>query len=328
MTAHRLLLTCMKNEGPFILEWVAYHVAIGFDHFLVYTNDCEDGTDEIWQRLAQMGLATHRNNPANRASRASHQIRAFRKAVTEEVYKTSEWCAVMDVDEFLNVHVGDKSLQALLDALPEAECISLMWRLFGSSDRTHFHDSFIASGMRRAAPRYCPKPIHAWGMKSLFRPQAIEFIGPHRPKSVPGAWEDLKWVNAAGAPMPERYFDSNWRMDKETAAYDFAQINHYAVRSRQSFLIKCLRGRAHHDYGYDAEYWERMNRNDQRDETIQPLMPATHAAFEELLEDPILGDLHGEAVEWHQETIAKTLETSQGQAMMAAILPKMFGSAA
>ena len=44
----RLIVTAMKNEGPFILEWAAYHLSIGFDRFLVYTNDCDDGTDAIW----------------------------------------------------------------------------------------------------------------------------------------------------------------------------------------------------------------------------------------------------------------------------------------
>ena len=33
----------MRNEAPFILEWIAYHRAIGFDDFLIYSNDCSDG---------------------------------------------------------------------------------------------------------------------------------------------------------------------------------------------------------------------------------------------------------------------------------------------
>ena len=37
----------MKNEGPYILEWLAYHRIVGFEDFLIYTNDCEDGTTEI-----------------------------------------------------------------------------------------------------------------------------------------------------------------------------------------------------------------------------------------------------------------------------------------
>ena len=31
------IVTTMKNEGPFILEWLAYHRAIGVDDFLINT---------------------------------------------------------------------------------------------------------------------------------------------------------------------------------------------------------------------------------------------------------------------------------------------------
>ena len=46
-----LIITSMKNEASFILEWVAYHRVIGFTDFLVYTNNCEDGTVEMLERL-------------------------------------------------------------------------------------------------------------------------------------------------------------------------------------------------------------------------------------------------------------------------------------
>ena len=328
MTGRTLALTCMKNEGPFILEWVAYHISIGIDHFLVYTNDCEDGTDAIWQRLAQMGLATHRDNPASEKARSSHQIRAFRKARGEDIYKGSEWATVIDVDEFINVHVGNKSLQSLINAAPNSDCISLTWRLFGCSDRSSYHDSFLTESLRRAAPHHCPKPFEAWGMKSIYKTDAIDIIGCHRPKSVHGAWQDLNWVNGAGEPMPEEFFNGGWRFSKKTARYDLAQINHYAVRTRESFLVKHLRGRAHHDDPVDAAYWTRMNRNEEVDTTILAALPAAHDIFDELLEDPILGDLHGEAVEWHQASIEAMRATPEGQALFLSLMPDLFGRAA
>ena len=52
----------MKNEAPYILEWVAYHRAMGVDNFLIYTNDCSDGTSEMLDRLQEMGVLQHRNN--------------------------------------------------------------------------------------------------------------------------------------------------------------------------------------------------------------------------------------------------------------------------
>ena len=56
-----VLIACMKNEGPYIVEWVAYHRAIGIDNFVIYTNGCEDGTDEILQRLQALGVVQFRD---------------------------------------------------------------------------------------------------------------------------------------------------------------------------------------------------------------------------------------------------------------------------
>ena len=36
----KILFSAVKNEGPFILEWIAYHKAVGFDAVLVVSNDC------------------------------------------------------------------------------------------------------------------------------------------------------------------------------------------------------------------------------------------------------------------------------------------------
>ena len=44
-------ITPMKNEAPFLLEWVAYHRLIGVNDILVFTNHCTDGTDLMLERL-------------------------------------------------------------------------------------------------------------------------------------------------------------------------------------------------------------------------------------------------------------------------------------
>ncbi|MCB1331900.1 MAG: glycosyltransferase family 2 protein, partial [Maritimibacter sp.] len=42
-----VIVGCMKDEAPYILEWIAYHRMIGVDNFLIYTNGCSDGTDAL-----------------------------------------------------------------------------------------------------------------------------------------------------------------------------------------------------------------------------------------------------------------------------------------
>ncbi|HSF92434.1 MAG TPA: glycosyltransferase family 2 protein, partial [Paracoccaceae bacterium] len=58
MPNHTILAT-MKNEAPFILEWVAYHQIIGFDKFVIFSNDSTDGTTEILDALDRAGIINH-----------------------------------------------------------------------------------------------------------------------------------------------------------------------------------------------------------------------------------------------------------------------------
>ncbi len=329
MTPERyLILTCMKNEGPFILEWVAYHLSIGFDHILAYSNDCEDGTDRILDRLAKLGHVTHRDNARLPHQRPAHQVRAYRKARREDCYINSDWVAVIDADEFINVHAGNRSIQALTAAAPEAKCISLTWRLFGSSDQTFFEDGLLSEKLTRAAPAFCPSPMQAWGMKSIHRTDAVDVIGCHRPKKVPGKdWDALNWVNGRGDVMPEEYHKGNWRMTKHTAGYELGQINHYALRTRENYLMKAARGRAYTPDMLGADYWHTMNRNEEVDITIQPLLHDARSIYNVLLDDPVLHKLHLQSVAWHKEAIANVIQTKAGRALMDAITPKaeLFG---
>ncbi|MEM9757185.1 MAG: glycosyltransferase family 2 protein [Pseudomonadota bacterium] len=71
-------ITPMKNEGPFILEWVAYHRLIGVSDVLVFRNDCEDGTDMILERLDELGVVRHLPNPSRSVGSAEHHKTAVR----------------------------------------------------------------------------------------------------------------------------------------------------------------------------------------------------------------------------------------------------------
>lgn len=314
----------MKDEGPYVLEWVAYHLSIGFDHFLVYTNDCSDGTDKILRRLEQMGHVTHRRNPAREGARASHQVRAYRKGAREKIYKDHDWVAVIDADEFVNIHAGAGQITDLTASAPDANCISLAWRLFGSADVTSFHDGFLTETLRRAAPHHCPEPMQAWGMKSIHRTNAVDLIGCHRPKSVPADnWAALNWVGPSGDPMPKSYHEGSWRLTRQIASYELGQINHYAVRTRESFLMKVARGRAFGEGTRDADYWADMNRNEQLDTTIQPKLDAMKNIYDDLICDKKLGRLHDRAVQWHRNQITAILDTKQGRELLDAISPTL-----
>lgn len=314
-----LAITCMKDEGVFIPEWIAYHQSIGFDHFLIFTNDCSDGTDLMIKRLEELGIATHRDNTRGENQRASYQIRAFRRAMREPIYQTHDWAMILDVDEYLNIHAGDKTLSALLAAVPQADTISVTWRLFGNADVENFTPDFLTETFDRAAPLHCPRPAQAWGIKSLFRTNAFERLGTHRPL-IPkdGNWDAVNWVNGSGQPMPERYREltkGNWRSSPDCVGYDLAQLNHYALRSRQSFLLKSLKGTVHGGIDRNLDYWERMNRNEEQDLSIKQTLPSMRAHHQRLMADPELARLHKAACDWHRDRIVEALKIGPIKAM-------------
>ncbi|MEZ5685108.1 MAG: glycosyltransferase family 2 protein [Paracoccaceae bacterium] len=320
MADKSLILTCMKNEGAWLLEWVAFHLSIGFDHILVYSNDCVDGTDQMLDRLAEMGLATRYNNDRKPHHRPSYQLRAYRKARKNPMLEDYAYTAIIDADEFINVKLGDGSVGALIAETGRPDVISLPWRVFGTGGIAEYRPGFVTEAFTWAARENRPRPAQLWGMKSLFRTEAIAQFGLHRPVQPEGGdWSALRWVNPAGTEMPERYHaqtSGNWRFDRETIDYSAAQINHYAVKFRKSYITKVLRGSAHGGIARDETYFQIMNQNEEPDHAIARLLPAAKARYADLLTDPVLAQWDAHARAWHEDKITTALRSPEGKELL------------
>jgi hypothetical protein len=314
-----VIVTAMKNEGPFILEWLAHHRAIGVGRFLVYTNDCTDGTDTLLRALAARGLVEHRDNPYRRMN-VPPQHAAFESAEGEEAVRQAGWIICMDVDEFINVRIGDGTLASLFHRMatdaPGSNMIALTWRLFGNADVAAFEDRFVTEQFTLCAPEFARKPHQAWGFKTLFRNDGLfRKLGVHRPKGLrPELWERVRWINGSGRAMPREVYRNGWRSTTETYGYDWVALNHYAVRSAESFLVKRERGRVNHvDRDQGLNYWFRMNFNSDSDTSIARLAPRVRAEWQRLIDDPEIAALHAACVAAHRSKIAE-LKAREDQA--------------
>ena len=306
-SARTLIVTCMKNEGPFILEWLAYHRLIGVDDFLIYTNDCDDGTDALLDALQARGLVQRRDNPFKKTG-ARPQRAALGAAQTEPLAQQAGWIISMDVDEFINIHAGANRLPDLYAAISGADLISMTWRLFGNSDVNVYEDRPVIEQFTRCAPQLIRRPHQAWGYKTLFRNRGLfDRFGVHRPKGFRGG--AAHWVNGSGKPMPKSTLNTGWRSGVDSYGYDLVTLNHYAVRSVESFLVKRDRGRVNHVARDQGEgYWFRMNNNDQQDLSIQRHKHGLKAAIDDLLADAEIAALHAYAVAAHRARIASLMQ--------------------
>ncbi|MEP2889221.1 glycosyltransferase family 2 protein [Tateyamaria sp.] len=296
-----VIVGCMKNEGPYIIEWVAYHRAMGVDNFLIYTNGCEDGTSELLDRLQDMGVLQHRSNDGWKGN--SPQQYALNQSLKEPLIKNADWIIHIDVDEFMNVRTGNGTLQDFFDAVPDATNVAMTWRLFGHNGVTDLADEFVVDQFDHCAPKFCPKPHTVWGFKTMFKNiGAYEKISCHRPNKLkPGKKDKVAWVNGSGKDMTKEVAENGWRSSKKSIGYDLLQLNHYALRSAESFLIKRQRGRALHvDRSIGINYWIRMDWSDFRDITIKRNVPRLKAEYDRLMSDDLLRGWHETGLAWHR----------------------------
>lgn len=304
-------LTMMRDEAPSLLEWVAFQEVIGFDRIVVYTNECRDGTDAILDRLSQIGArVVRRDNPV--APDEKPQPQALRAAQKDFAVLETDWLIALDCDEFINVKRGEGRLPDLIQAMPEGtEGIVLTWRIMGSNDLVDWNPGLTIESYTRGAPDDFRK---GWGVKTLFRPFPDMRLGIHRP-TVKGAGRDperraqlslLRWVNGSGQQMTRQFLEGMWRSSAATVGYDIAELGHFAVKSREAYLLRQLRGNVNRKPDkYDDTYFAIFDRNETEQTGLLRHLPAIKDRIAEYLRDPILAELHQTGLAWHQRQIAR-----------------------
>lgn len=316
----------VRNEGAFLLEWLAHHRAVGFSDFLVYSNGCEDGTDKILDQLQDLGVLTHipNNGPYDKSG---IQFTALKAADKHKLVKKADWLLCLDIDEFVNIHAGDGTLEALFTALPKADAITLTWRLFGNSDTVRFSDTPITDQFLRSAPEVIHWPWRAAMFKTLYRNSGFyKKLGVHRPRARQDDMdlESYLWFDGSG-----RKLDGDFKTKRLFSNYgqnNFAQVqlNHYPLGAMESFILKSDRGRVNHaDLPIGMDYWVERNYNQVEDTSISRYQPARDALIAQWLENARLNKLHKSAIQWRHDRFALLMRQDQfrslfGRLMMAA----------
>jgi|TARA_B110000908_G_C10191314_1_gene420607 hypothetical protein len=239
---------------------------------------------------------------------------ALNQSLKEPLIKNAEWIAHIDVDEFMNVRCGNGTLQDFFDAVPDATNVAMTWRMLGHNGVTQLNTDMVIDQFETCAPKFCPKPHTVWGFKTMFKNiGAYEKISCHRPNKLDEKFRNkIKWVNGSGNDMTKEVAENGWRSSRKSVGYDLIQLNHYALRSAESFLIKRQRGRALHvDRSIGINYWIRMDWSDFRDITIKRNMDRLQQEYDRLVEDDVLRSWHEHGYEWHRVKAAELHENPE-----------------
>jgi hypothetical protein len=308
-----LAVSMMKDEAPYLLEWFAHHLAVGFTDILVYTNDCSDGTDDMLIRLEELGLGHHRRNVIPEGQKP--QPSALNHAQKEPVVGAADWVLVFDADEFLCIRHPSGNLEGMLDdaVARGANGIVITWRIFGSAGVVDWSRDPVTEQYTRSAPPLWNK---GWGVKTLFRFDPDYWkLGIHRP-SIKNKWletefpDSVKWLNGSGQPMEDYFKFRGWRSIRRTLGYDWAQMNHYAVKSVDAYAVRKFRGNVNNKKDkYNADYWSLQDRNEVEDREILRHAQDRARIMAELLTDPVLNRLHHAALERVEARLAEYRQT-------------------
>lgn len=306
MTPPVALMSCMRNEGIHVVEWLAYHRIIGFGPIIICTNDCTDGTDRLLDALAAGGAVRHLPNPLGHDQ--APQDEGIRRVMAQLHGGPVDWLAHLDSDEFLNIDPGAAPVQDIVARAGDAHAIALPWRSFG--DNGHG----IWPGQTLPAFTACEAAIdpELVKFKSIFRVSAFHHASEHMPTDP--RVEDPVAVNAAGevlSPAPllgpprARYRPIN------VAMRGGAVVNHYATRSTDVFLLKNDRGfgtgRPFGKYHLNSVWHRRTNRNDRQDRSILRRWDEVAAEMARLRALPGVTTAEDACLDWFETTRRRLL---------------------
>ena len=317
-----LAVLTVRNEGAFLIEWLAHHRAVGFTDFLVFSNDCQDGTDALLDRLADMGQLTHIRNDGP-YHKSGIQFTALNNAGKLDIVQQANWILTLDIDEFVNIHVGDHTVASLLAALPNATAITLTWRLFGNNDVVDYTDTPITETFTRCAPEIMFWPWRSAMFKTLYRNDGTyQKLGVHRPRNPDSdRLDDARWFDGCGRELGEQFKNRRIFSNYGQQNFQLVQLNHYALGAMQSYMLKADRGRAvHADHMLGVDYWVERNFNTDTDDTIRENTPSRTELMQELLGDNTLVSLHKKSVNWRKSRIRSLMQQEPFRALFARLL--------
>ncbi|MBA3908758.1 MAG: hypothetical protein C0524_02505 [Rhodobacter sp.] len=322
-TGRKVLFSAMKNEAPFLLEWVAYHKAIGFEEVVICSNPSNDGTEELLAALAQAGEITHLQ--ATVPPGGSPQHMATQTFSLKVGFRDGDWYMWLDGDEFLNVHVGDRTVHALVEAIGDRQVALINWRIFGSSGHKRFPGRFIDPAFTGAAEtqfglncivksifNFSPS-ITGFARHGIHRP-LIERGSPLVPDNiVVGSGLSASDANARHLRwLKGDDFVLTSRIPRAESGWALAQVNHYIVRTPDFFALKRQRGRGYMprtkvdaNNRHTDEFFAFHDRNEAEDRSILHWQDRVTAEIDRLLGIPAIAKAADASAALVKEIMAK-----------------------
>lgn len=241
-TGTSCIVATARNEGVYIVEWVAYHLKLGFEKIFLYTNNNQDESLGLLRELHDNGFIELIESDV--APGGNAQTKAYSHAIlgTADVNRY-EWCALIDVDEFITY---DKNkFRSLSDYLQwvggtGADVVALSWILAANEVRCeNWTTTPVTQRLRKQSP------MQSKLIKCISRPESIITSGPHYPISSNGC--SLSIVNSERRRYIHETLESPTDITcSGTPTFFNAYLYHFELKSFPELIWKYSRNRGNY----------------------------------------------------------------------------------
>ena len=213
------VVSIMKNEAPYVKEWLDYHLLAGVDHFYIYDHESTDNFKEVLQPYINAGTITY-----NFFSGEMAQNAAYNDAVNKYRF-FCKYIAFIDADEFIFPQ-NNKNIVEVVDEIlndkKNAGGLGINWRMFGSNN---LETADYSRGVLERFTR-CQENFNKH-VKTIANPRKIKcFINPH----FAVYFENFFSVNEKGQPFQGPF--------NEPPTGDKICINHYYTKSKEEYWTR------------------------------------------------------------------------------------------
>lgn len=254
----------VKNEVPYIKEWIEYHRYIGVTHFYVYDNESTDGLKDVLKSYIDEGVVDYTYYPGK-----LRQLEAYKDAAIKHKFD-SHYIGFFDVDEFLLMNINGVSLPSLttrvFNSYDGVGAYAINWRHFGSSGHIEKPDGLVIENYTHRAEDDFDRNLL---VKTICNPRrVVHFLNPHHPVLDDG----YRIVNENGVTVTDQFCADN--------SCSLMQVNHYFCKSREEARKKMERGKISDSKKLDWSVFESRDRNEVLDEGMLPYVTPCKEALE------------------------------------------------
>lgn len=214
------ICTCIKDEHPYLKEWIEWHLDRGFSHIYLYEDNGSKPHDVrlFPDAVTLLSIDVVRNEPVT-VERRQMQMHTYSMGTLSSEY---DWIAFIDADEYVDFEEG-WNLERLLKEHKDYPAVMLSWMLYSANGRVEKPQGGVIESYPNADVNVNYKYIWfgaQWSVKSIVNTK--NYKGCKHIHWAEGA------VNMIGNTTPEyKVFKKAW-------------IRHYYTKSWEEWVWRIM----------------------------------------------------------------------------------------